>query len=118
MTRLRALLRRTWLCVELREMSTPLPTGAGRIVSRHWTWRRAVIATELAEESWRNACGEVRAGRARWDDATGQVRRFTRGIRPEPKARMAELASLPNISYFPMPIEDAGELTSGRPRTA
>lgn len=102
-------LRRTWLCVELRDASE-----AGRIVSRHWTLRRAVIATKLAEENWGNVRGEVRAGRARWDDAAGQVRRFARGIRPAPAARMAELASLPKISYFPMPLEDAGDIHGTR----
>lgn len=100
-------LRRSWLCVETRILG---PQETSRVVSRHWTRKRALAATKLYAESWRNIIGEVKGGRARWDDASGQVRRFTHGIRPAPAARMAELARLPWVSYFPVPLEDAGDI--------
>lgn len=113
MSGLRALLRRTWLCIELREhLHTPLCAETARVVSRHWTRRRALAAARLYAENWLNTRGEVKAGRARWDDVAGQVRRFSAGIRPEPNRRMAELARLPQISYFPMPIEELADASA------
>lgn len=99
--------KRHWLLIELRAHGQ---SEYHRIVSRHWTLAKARVAADLAAESWRNARGEIKAGRARWDDATGWARRYPGGLHSLPGDRSAALARAPWISYFPMPLEDAGEL--------
>lgn len=83
------------------------------MVSRHWTRKRALAAAKLYAESWRNSRGEVKGGRAYWNEARGRVVRYTGPLQISPAARMAALARLPWVSYFPMPIEDLGEMPDG-----
>lgn len=104
-------LRRTWLCVELREppgFATPLQMA--QVISRHWTRGRALAAANLYAESWRNSRGEVRGGRAYWNEARGRVVRYTGPLQTSPASRQEQLARLPEVTYFPVPLENAGDI--------
>lgn len=114
MTRL-SLLRRTWLCIELRDPPGRVsPLQMAQVISRHWTRRRALAAAKLYAESWRNSCGEVRGGRAYWNEALGRVVRYIGPLQTDPALRLAAYERLPWVSYFPIPIEDAGDIHGTR----